>query len=430
MSSQGLTFGDPTRRAPGKQGLRLDITRATLQGKGEASEYGTGMPEVIIIGAGVTGMSIAYHLAKLGCRDVLVLERDTVGSGSTDRCAGGIRQQFATEANVRLSMESVRFFERFEEETGHPADFRQNGYLLLATTPADLNSLRAAARMQRGLGVPVDLLTATEVAGLVPGINVEDVLGASYCPTDGYADPYSVVSGFASAAKKLGVRVREDVQVTGIETRAGTVRGVRTTEGSVFAPAVVNAAGPHAGIIASMAGLDLPVRALRRHIFVTEPVFRRRSRLGGLNRADLPLVADLHNGFWFRREGLCLIFGMRNPDQPEGFSTEVDWGFLTDTLARVACHRLPSLSSIGITRARAGLHSDTPDYLAILGEAPEPRGLYLACGFSGHGFMHSPAVGRLMANLILEKGTTPPELEPFHPERFQQQIAPRESAFI
>ena len=360
------------------------------------------MPEVVIVGAGVVGTSIAYHLAKLGCRDVVVLEKDYIGSGSTEKCAGGIRQQFSTEANVRLSIESVRFFERFEEETGHAADFRQHGYLIVATDERDLETLRRSVVMQRRLGVKVDLMLPAEIAILVPGLNLEGVLGGSFCPTDGYADPYSVVSGFASAAKRLGVKIREGIEVTGVELRDATVRGVLTSQGRVEAPVVVNAAGPYAGSVSGMAGVGIPIRPSRRHIFITEPVFRRTSRLGRLNRADLPMVVDIHNGFWFRREGLCLIFGMRNPDEPEGFSTEVDWGFFTDTLAGVACHHVPSLEDIGITRAQAGLHADTPDNMAILGEAPSVRGLYMACGFSGHGFMHSPAVGRLMAALILQ----------------------------
>ena len=388
------------------------------------------MPDVIIVGAGVVGASIAYHLAKLGCRDVVILEKDRIGCGATEKCAGGIRQQFSSEANIRLSMESLTFFERFEEETGHAADFRQHGYLILATDEDELETLRQNVGMQRGLGVGVDLLAPPEIAGLVPGLSLDGVVGGSLCATDGYADPYSVVTGFASAARRLGVKVHEGVEVTGLESRNGVVRGVVTTQGLLESPVVVNAAGPYARHVAGMVGLDAPVSPMRRHVFITEPVFRRSSRLGGLNRPDLPMVVDLHNGFWFRREGLCLIFGMRNPREREGFSTDVDWDFFTSTLADVACGRVPSLLNIGITRAQAGLHADTPDYMAILGKASTVRGLYLACGFSGHGFMHSPAVGRLMAELILEKGTALSELEPFRMDRFREQVERRESAFI
>ena len=388
------------------------------------------MPDVVIIGAGVVGTSIAYHLAKLGCRDVVVLEKNYIGSGSTEKCAGGIRQQFSTEINIRLSMESIRFFEQFEEHTGHVADFRQHGYLILATVEDELMTFHRNVDMQRGLGVKVDLLTPREIAELVPGLNLDGVLGATYCPDDGYADPYSVVSGFASAARGLGVKIREETEVIGIELRGNEVRAVLTTGGRIETPVVVNAAGAYAGVIGRMVDLDIPVRPSKRHVFITEPVFRRSSRLGGLNRVDLPMVVDFHNGFWFRREGLCLIFGMRNPGEPVGFDISVDWGFLTDTLAPLACQRLPSLINIGITRAQAGLHSDTPDYMAILGETPAVGGLYLACGFSGHGFMHSPASGRLMAELILQKTTTSSDINPFRIDRFQNDVEPEESAFI
>jgi len=388
------------------------------------------MPDVIVIGAGVVGASIAYHLAKFGCRDVVVLDKGTIGGGATEKCAGGIRQQFSSEANVRLSLESVRFFERFEEETGHAADFRQHGYLILASSEDELTTLRHGVQVQRGLGLAVDLLDPSQVAEMVPGLSLDGVAGASFCATDGYADPYSVVSGFTSAAKRLGVKIHEGTEVIGMALRNGTVQGVVTDKGIVEAPIVVNAAGPYARHVAAMAGLDLPVSPKRRHMFITEPVFRRANPLGGLNRSDLPMVVEFHNGFWFRREGLCLIFGMRNPRQQEGFSIDVDWDFFTDTLADVACHRVPGLRDIGIARAQAGLHADTPDYMAILGEAPDVPGLYLACGFSGHGFMHSPATGRLMAELVLGMGTAASGVEPFRPDRFKDQTTPKESAFI
>jgi len=388
------------------------------------------MADVIIIGAGVIGTSIAYHLAKLGCQDVVVLEKNYIGSGSTEKCPGGIRQQFSTELNIRLSMESVRFFERFEEETGHAADFRQNGYLILANNEDELGTLRHGIALQRELGVEVDLLSPQEIREIVPGLNIDDVLGVSFCPTDGYADPYSVVTGFASASKRLGVKIWEDTEVTGIELSGDRVKGVVTSQGRFEAPIIVNAAGPYAGIVGRMAGLQIPIRPSKRHIFITEPVFSRANRAEGLNRFNLPMVVDFHNGFWFRREGLCLIFGMRNPEEPEGFSTSVDWDFLTDTLTPVACRRLPSLADIGITRAQAGLHSDTPDRLAILGEAPTVVGLFLACGFSGHGFMHSPAVGRLMAELILGKPAFIPDVKLLSIDRFDRPIDRIEAAFI
>ncbi|MFQ5996849.1 MAG: NAD(P)/FAD-dependent oxidoreductase [Dehalococcoidales bacterium] len=388
------------------------------------------MPEIIIIGAGVVGASIAYHLAKQGCQDVTVLEKNYVGSGSTEKCAGGIRQQFSTEINIKLSMESVKFFERFEEETGHTADFRQHGYLLLATSERELAAFHQNVAVQRKLGLEVQLISPQEVAELVPGLNVEDILGATFCPTDGYADPYSVVSGFASAAKRLGVGILEETEVTGIELIGDKVKGVLTTRGKFEASVAVNAAGPYAGVVGKMAGLDIPVQPSRRHLFITEPLFRHRQHFDGFNRSNLPMVVDFHNGFWFRREGSCLIFGMRNPDEPQGFSTSVDWEYFSDVLAPAASQRLPRLKDIGIMKGQAGLHSDTPDCMAILGEGSTIDGLYLACGFSGHGFMHSPAVGRLIADLILGEKTLSLAAYSLALDRFHHQVQQKESAYI
>jgi len=388
------------------------------------------MPDIVIIGAGVVGTSIAYHLAKNGYRDIVVLEKDYIGSGSTEKCPGGIRQQFATEANIRLSMESVRFLENFEEETGYSADFRQYGYLILATNEAELAAFRDNIELQRTLGLEVALLSPGEVGELVPGLNLDDIVGASFCASDGYADPYSVVSGFTSAARRFGVKIHEETEVTDIKLVKGRVRGVQTKRGNFTATAVVNAAGPYAGIIAGMAGVNIPLRPSRRHIFITEPEFNRNGPLGSLDWSDLPMVVDFHNGFWFRREGACLIFGMRNPDEPGGFETSVDWDFFSGALSKTACHRLPALYDTGIARGQSGLHSDTPDNNAILGETPEIVGLFLACGFSGHGFMHAPAVGRLMADLIMERKSALSEVGPFRSDRFQHPPQITETAFI
>jgi sarcosine oxidase subunit beta len=388
------------------------------------------MPDVVVIGAGVVGASITYHLAKNGCRDIVVLEKDYIGSGSTEKCPGGIRQQFATEANISLSMESVHFFENFEEEIGYTADFRQYGYLILATSKAELAAFHDNVKLQRRLGLEVDLLSPEEVGEMVPGLNLDDVVGASFCATDGYADPYSVVSGFTSAARKLGVKIHEETEVTGIKLAKGHVKGVQTTGGDFVTDVVVNAAGPHAGIITAMAGVNIPLQPSRRHIFITEPEYGQDGSLNSLSRPDLPMVVDFHNGFWFRREGACLIFGMRNPDEPGGFDTTVDWQFFSGALSKAACHRLPALYNTGIARGQAGLHSDTPDKNAILGETPGVRGLFLACGFSGHGFMHAPAVGRLIADLVLKRESALKEVSPFRLDRFRHPTQGKETVFI
>lgn len=376
--------------------------------------------DVVIIGGGVIGTSIAYHLANMGCHNVVILEKDYLGSGSTSKCAGGIRQQFSTEVNIQLSMESIRFFKHFEGETGHPDDFRQHGYLILATTREEQEALRQSATQQHKLGLEVYLLSPQEAKGIVPQLNTEDILGATYSPTDGYADPYSVVQGFASVARRLGVKIYEQTEVIGIEVVRQQVQGVLTNRGKFETRVLVNAAGAYAGKIGRMMGINIPIRPSRRHIFVTAPLDEIPK--------ESPMVVDFHNGFWFRREGPGLIFGMRNPDEPEGFDTSVDWGFLA-IIAEAASHRLPFIGDTGVMRGQAGLHDDTPDANAIIGGVPEVPGLYLACGFSGHGFMHSPAVGRLMAELIL-KGKPSLNISPLAFERFKSPYFQKEGIFI
>ncbi len=374
--------------------------------------------DVVIIGAGVIGCSIAFHLAKLGSWDITVLEKDDIGSGSTGKCAGGIRQQFSTEANIRLSIESVRFFEHFEEETGYHADFRQNGYLMLATTEEEVEAFKRNVALQRRLGVDVSLLTRQEVKGLVPALNTDDVLTASYCPSDGYADPYCVVQGFARAAREMGVKFRRETEVTVIQ-RQGQSWKIITTQGDYYCSILVIAAGAYSGNVGKMLGLDVPLHPHRRHLFITAPSDQIPK--------NSPLVVEFRTGFWFRREGLCLIFGMRNPDEPQGFDTTVDWGFLP-AIGIVAQKRLPLLNELSITSAQAGLHDDTPDSNAIIGRVPDIDDLYLVCGFSGHGFMHSPAVGRIVADLIAGKDA--PDLACFALERFKLGKITTEGCFI
>jgi len=384
---------------------------------------------VIIIGAGVIGTSIAFHLAKRGCNNVIVLEKNYIGSGSTEKCAGGIRQQFSLEEDIRLSMESVEFFSRFESETGHPADFRQNGYLMLATTDDDMKTLRQNVKTQRNLGLAVDILSTSEILEMIPQLRPDAILGGSFCQSDGYADPYSVVNGFASAARKRGVTIREDTEVIGITVKKDGTKEVTTTAGKYISPMIVNAAGPHAGLIGKMIGLDIPVRPAKRHIFITGPMDRTEFIESHIwNR--FPMIVDFHSGLWLRREGPSLIFGRRNPEEPESFNTSIDWDYFTNVVGPEICYRFPVFENINIMRAQAGLHSDTADNMAILGTVPGIEGVYLACGFSGHGFMHSPAVGRIMAELILYGKTSFQDIQLFNLERFEKPVRIEEKSFI
>jgi len=352
--------------------------------------------DVIIIGGGIVGSSIAYHLAEAGCRNVLVLERETQqGKGSTGKSMGGVRAQFATPINIRMSLYSIPFFARFDEVIGHPSGYRAQGYLFVATTPAHMDCLRENYLRQVAAGLQaVHLLDARDVAAAVPQLRHDDILGGSFCSTDGFVDPYSVMTGFMRKAMDRGVRLMRDANVTGIAVDARGVAGVETSRGFVSGRTVVNAAGAWAGNVARLAGVDLPVEPLRRMLVPTEPFDKVSPRS--------PMVVDLSTGFHYRPEGRGLLLAWNDPEETPGFKLHFDRGFIEKVLTR-GVHRLPCLEEAEVNprRAWAGLYEMTPDHHPVLGPVKEVPGFFLANGFSGHGVMHSPATGRIMADLVL-----------------------------
>jgi len=346
---------------------------------------------VVVIGGGVMGASTAYHLAKAGVRDVVLLERESFfGLGATGRCAGGIRHQFATEINVRLSLHSLRMLDALEDETGQPALVRKCGYLFVLTQPGEVETFRRNVELQRSLGVPTEWLTGDEVRQRLPLCVFPDALAATFCAQDGLADPNSVVMAYINAARRLGVRCLTDVNVTGLEMAAGRVSAVATTQGRVAAPVIVNAAGPWSAPVAALAGIDLPVTPLRRQWLTTTP-------LPDLPR-DFPFVIDFAQSLYFHPEGEGLLTGMSNPNEVVSFDQSVDpeWEL---THLEAAVQRLPLLERAGVVSRWAGLYEVSPDAHPILGATPV-EGFYLVTGFSGHGFMHGPICGLLLAEMI------------------------------
>jgi len=370
--------------------------------------------EVVIVGGGCMGASVAYHLARLGVTDVVLVEREQMlGTGSTGRNAGGVRHQFSNDANIRLSLESIALLECFADEVGQPIDFHQDGYLFLLTRESSVATFRRNVALQRSLGVDVQWLDAGEAERLAPGLAADGVAGATFCARDGIADPNGVTMGFVKAAQAAGVEVARDTEVTGVRVERGRIAGVDTSRGTIETRSVVNAAGPYARQIGQMAGVDVPVEPYRRHIFIAAaPAGEAAWRVP----ASRIMVIDFDTTFYFHREGAGLLFGMGDPDEKPTFDTTVQWDFLPQVID-VAVQRLPALADASISHAWAGLYEVTPDANPIIGPAPGVDGLFLINGFSGHGFQHSPAAGRILADVIA--GRDPVfDLMPFALQRF------------
>jgi sarcosine oxidase subunit beta len=349
--------------------------------------------EVVIVGGGCMGTSVAFHLAKRGVTNVVLVERETMlGTGSTGRNAGGVRHQFSNEANIRLSIESIDTLRHFEQEVGYPIDFHQDGYLFLLSSPKSVDAFRRNVAIQRACGIEVDWLDADAAEALTPGLDATGVLGATFCRHDGIADPNGVTMGFAKAAQSMGVEIVRETEVVGIDVESGRVTGVETSRGRIATAAVVNAAGPHARHIGRLAGADVPVDPYRRHIFIaqdfTKPVPPNRI-----------MVIDFDTTFYFHREGAGMLFGMADPTEPAGFDTTVRWDFLPE-VTQVALQRLPALEDASISHAWAGLYEMSPDGNPLIGPVPDIAGFFVINGFSGHGFQHSPAAGRLLADVM------------------------------
>jgi len=369
---------------------------------------------VVIVGGGVVGCSIAYHLAKRGQRDVVVLERETVGSGTTSKAAGGIRLQFPTETEIRFSIESIRLFDRFADEFGVDIGYRRIGYLFLISTTADLEAFRGRMALQRRLGVDVREISPREAQAMVPALRVDDLVAAVWGPQDGMAGPAEVTNGFARRARELGARIVEGVEVTAIDLEGGRVGGVQTSQGAVAAPVVVNAAGPTAARIGRLAGVALEVHPRRRHIFFTEPF----PEIPG----PIPLTHDRASGLYFRKEMEQLLLSPGDvEDIGEDFAVPVDRRRIEETVEK-ALHRIPIVEKARIAGGWAGLRPLTPDEHAIIGWAPGVEGFFLAVGFCGHGFQHSPATGRYVSEWLLD-GKPSLDLSLFDPGRFARGAA-------
>ncbi|MGZ4827161.1 MAG: NAD(P)/FAD-dependent oxidoreductase [Terriglobales bacterium] len=356
--------------------------------------------DVVIIGGGIVGSSIAYHLTAAGCRNVLVIERETSqGKGSTGKSMGGVRAQFATPVNIQMSLYSIPFYAAFDETLGFPCGYRPQGYLFMATRESHMNYLRSNLERQIALGLKTArLVSADEIRSLYPQLRGDDIVGGSFCSTDGFVDPYSAMIGFTTWAVEHGARIWKNTTVSAIRVERTRVTAVETTRGPVETRVVVNAAGPWASEIAAMAGIELPVVPLRRMLVPTEP-FDQFPHIA-------PMIIDMSNGFHFRPESLGFLLAWNDPEETPGFKTDFEPAFIEKILTRAA-DRVPIFENLAVNpkRAWAGLYEVSPDHHCILGPVDEVRGFFLANGFSGHGVMHAPSTGKILADLILTGST-------------------------
>ncbi len=366
--------------------------------------------EVAIIGGGVIGVSIAYHLAIKKAGRIVLFEKGQLGEGSTSRCVGGIRTQFSTEINIRFSLESLKTFGRFEEEFGVHPEFKRIGYLFLAAMESEMEVFKKNVSLQKKFNIPVELLSPDEIRVRWPYLRMDDIQGGTFCPWDGYAGPSEILSGFATAARRAGVKIYEGAEVTGISFAKGKIRGVKTKDNEVSAPVVVNAGGPYAASVGDMVGVKIPVKPLRRQIFITAPF--------PLSDHPIPLTIDFSRGWYFRQEVDGLL--LSGPLDPEpSFNLNIDYQAMAEA-SENAMYRVPVLEKARIARGWAGLYEISPDHHAILGKIPEVDGFILANGFSGHGFQHSPAVGKVIAELILDGKANTIDISSLSIERFEK----------
>jgi len=352
--------------------------------------------DVVIVGGGIVGSSIAYHLTTAGCRNVLVLERESQqGKGSTGKSMGGVRAQFSTPVNIQMSLYAIPFYASFDERLGHPAGYRPQGYLFCATDEMHLAYLRANYEKQLALGLKdVSIISGDEIRGMFPLLRGNDILGGSFCATDGFVDPYSAMIGFMTWASEHGATLWKNAGVTAIRRDERGIKEVETTRGTVSTRVVVNCAGAWAAAVAAMVDVDLPVEPLRRMLVPTEPFDRFPH--------TAPMIIDMSNGFHFRPEGLGFLLAWNDPEETPGERTDFEPTFIEKILTRAA-DRVPCFENLAVNpkRAWAGLYEMTPDHHPILGEVEQVSGFFCANGFSGHGVMHAPATGKILSDLIL-----------------------------
>jgi sarcosine oxidase subunit beta len=377
--------------------------------------------DAVVIGGGIIGLATAFNLAKFRFGKVVVVEKELfLGSGSTSKCAGGIRAQFSTKINIQMSMKSEKILVNFEEETGYPAVYDQVGYMFLLSDEKELNEYSKAMELQRSLGLKVDLIDRSDINRIAPPVKTDDIIKATFCREDGLADPSDLIQGYATAGRRLGVEMLVETEVTGFRMDGDTIKGILTNKGNLDSPLIINAAGPYARIVGEMAGANVPVDPIRRQIVTT----------GALDyiESTFPMVVDVRSGLYFHKESPGLLLGWADKSVKPGFDISVDPEY-TDTILMKALERVPRLEDAEVSKSWAGLYETTPDHHSIIGYASEVKGMFIVSGFSGHGLMHAPAAGLVAAEIICGKEPSI-DITPLSPQRFTKGLVSEETNVI
>jgi sarcosine oxidase subunit beta len=355
---------------------------------------------VVIIGGGISGCSIAYNLALKGVKDIVVIEKEYLTSGATGRCGAGVRMQWGTEMNCRLAKHSIEFYEKANEilEYDNDIEFKQGGYLIVASTEKEDTQFKKNIALQNSLGIPSVYLSPKEAKEIIPHMDESKIISATFCPKDGHLNPFHATQAYADAAVRLGVKFMKYTTVTDIKVENGKITGVQTDKGFISTPVVVNAAGGHSKLIGDMVGVDIPVYAERHQILVTEPVNPIQNPMFMSFSLNIYCQQTPHGSF---------IMGRGDANEPRDLRVTSSWHFLEE-MAQSCCELLPLLKDLRVVRQWAGLYCMSPDRQPIYGKANNVEGFYMATGYSGHGFMFGPVTGVVMAETILgEKHSLP-----------------------
>jgi sarcosine oxidase, subunit beta len=349
--------------------------------------------EVVVVGGGVMGASVAFHLAEAGV-EVVLLERADLAGGSTSRAAGGVRAQFSDALNIEIAKRSLEAFRDFERRPGWPIDLKEVGYLFVLSRAADVESFSRGVELQNELGVPSRMVSAAEARRLSPLLGGNDILAAAFSPSDGHATPEAVVQGYAFAARAQGAHIRTGCDVLDIELAGDEIRKVVTGHGEIETNVVICTAGAWSQRVGAMVGVDLPVSPLKRQILFTEPIPNLPPHV--------PMTIDFSSSFYFHREGPGLMLGMSDPHAQPGFDLQMTDDWVPDLMEAMQ-RRAPTVANAGIRGGWAGLYEMTPDHNAIIGEAASISRFLYATGFSGHGFLQGPGVGEIVRDLVLNR---------------------------